>query len=247
MSTPKKTGEGRLCIDFRRLNALTKKNVFPLPRIDTALDPLSGKSFYSQFDFASGYWQMEMDESFRECTAFRTEDGLYQFRRMPFGLTNAPATFQKLMNTLLAGVRGLELQVYLYDVCIASATWDEHLDMLRRFLSLVVGAKLKGSKCSLVASRVSFLGHEIDKHGIRQDPKKLRAIRNPPAPSDVAGVRRIIGMMSFYRKFAPKFASLASPLIDLTKKNAKFTWREQEQQSFDSLKQALEERCPVNF
>lgn len=238
--TPKKSDEWRLCIDFRRLNALTRKNVFPLPRVDTALDVLSGKSYYSHFDFAFGYWQVEMDESSCECTAFRTEDGLYQYRRMSFGLTNAPARFQKLVNTLLAGVCGFELQVYLDDVCIAPAKWGD-LVMLRKFLGLVIGAKLKlkWSKCLLSANRVLFFGHGIDKHGIRQDPKKLRAIRNLLAPSDIAGVRRITGMMSYYKKCVPNFASLASPPIYLTNKNALFTWESKNNGPLKTLNRRL--------
>lgn len=239
----KKTGEMRICIDFRKLNAVTKKNAYPLPRIDTCLDVLAGKKFFSSFDFASGYWQLEMDNESKEYTAFRTEDGHYQFKRMPFGLTNAPASFQRLMNTMLAGVKGLDLQVYLDDVCLATNSWAEHCEMLGKFLSLVIDnkLKLKPSKCLIGAKEVTFLGHHISEKGIGQEPQKLKAIRNMPAPKDVNGVRRVLGLMSYYRKFVPNFATIAAPLIELTRKSRNFNWTTVEEKAFEELKRKLEE------
>ena len=136
----KKNGEFRLCIDFGKLNLVTKKVVYPLPNIDECLETLSGKTYFSQLDSKSGFWQIAMEKSSKELTAFRTEDGLFQFRRMPFGLTNAPATFQKLINTVLAGLEGMNLQVF---ICIATRTWKEHLTMLQLTFEAVIKANLK--------------------------------------------------------------------------------------------------------
>jgi len=159
----KKNGEYRLCIDFRRLNDVTKKMVYPLPNIDECLETLSGKRYFTQLDFRSGFWQIAMDESSKELTAFRTGDGLYQFKRMPFGLTNAPATFQKMINTVLAGLKGMNLQVFIDDVCIATKSWSELLAILQQTLETIIDAnlKIKADKCVFSASTIKFLGYEI--------------------------------------------------------------------------------------
>lgn len=220
----KKNGQFRLCIDFRRLNSLTKKLVHPLPNIEDCLETLSGKKFFSQIDFASGFWQIPMEPSSKELTAFRTEDGLFHFRRMPFGLTNAPATFQRMMNAIFAGLKGLNLQVFIDDVCIATNTWQEHLAMLTKVFVLVIKSKLKlqGSKCTFGADKVIFLGHLISAEGIKQEPDKLKALEKLPPPTDTTGVKRILGFTGFYRKFVPNFAMIVAPLTDLTRKNCKF-------------------------
>lgn len=200
--TRKKTGDLRLCIDFRRLNDLTKKSAYPLPNIEDCLDIISGMKYYTKLNFASGFWQIPMEESSRELTAFRTEDGLFQFKRMPFGLTNAPASFQKMMNALVAGMKGLHLlQVFIDDVCIATKDWNEHISSLEKFLKVVIEAnlKLKATKCMFGTKKIVFLGHEISADGIRQDPEKLKALDKLPVPSTAKEVQRILGLLSYYR------------------------------------------------
>lgn len=126
----KKTGEWRLCVDFRKLNNVTRKDSYPLPNLDECLENLAGSKYFSQIDFASGYWQIPVEKKSRELTAFRVGGELYEFNRLPFGLTNAPATFQRLMNALFAGLKGLQLQIFLDDVCLESSNWSEHLVLL---------------------------------------------------------------------------------------------------------------------
>ena len=222
----KKTGDFRLCLDFRKLNDVTKRSVYPLPNIEDCLESLAGKEYFSQLDFTSGFWQIPMEERSKELTAFRTEDGQFQFKRMPFGLTNAPASFQRMVNALLSGPKGLNLQVFTDDVCIATNTWEEHLEMLEKVFNSVIEAnlKLKGSKCVFGAKEVVFLGHLISAKGIKQEPNKLKAPQELPTPTDVSGIKRVMGMFSYYRKFIPKFAILAEPLTKLTRKNVKFEW-----------------------
>ena len=226
---------------------MTKKTVYPLPNIEDCLDTLSGKRYFSQIDFTSGFWQMKMDQKSREMTAFRTEDGLYQFKRMPFGLTNAPASFQRMINALLAGLKGLNLQVFIDDVCIATSTWEEHLSLLEKLLRTVIKAnlKLKSSKCTFGASRVIFLGHEISSDGIRQEPAKLKAILAMPRPTDVPGVRRLLGMFSYYRKFVPSFAMLAQPLNKLMRKNTPFAWNDEHEEAYNQLMSKLAENATL--
>lgn len=119
----KKTGDYRICIDFRKLNDATKKSSYPLPNIEDCLEPLSGNNLFTQLDLCSGFWQIGLTDRARELTSFRTEEGQFQFLRMPFGLTNAPASFQRLMNILFTNLKGPNVQVFIDDVCLASKTW----------------------------------------------------------------------------------------------------------------------------
>lgn len=245
----KKSGEWRLCVDYRRLNNLTKKSCYPLPNIDSCLENLAGKVYFSQLDFASGYWQVPVDKSSREYTAFRTPEGLYRFRRMPFGLTNAPASFQRLANAMFSGLKGVALQVFLDDVCIASTTWSEHLQMLGKVFEIVIQSnlKLKANKCVFGAQEVCFLGHTISSQGVKQDPRKLDAWLKLPAPKTPSEVRRVLGAFGYYRKFVPRFSILADPLIKLTKKNVDFVWGKEQEESFARLKQELGKSVTISF
>lgn len=243
----KKNGEMRLCIDFRKLNAVTKKLVYPLPNIDECLETLSGKQYFTQLDFKSGFWQIEMDEGSKEMTAFRTEDGLFQFRRMPFGLTNAPATFQRMINSVLAGLKGMNLQVFIDDICIATRTWAEHLNMLQTTLKLIIEAnlKIKADKCKFGAKSIKFLGHEISSQGIKQDPDKLKALLKLPSPRDAKEVKRALGMFSYYRKFVDKFAMIAEPLTKLTRKGVEFAWTNEQQNAYDKILSELSKNATL--
>lgn len=245
----KKTGDYRLCIDFRRLNALTKKNCYPLPNIEQCIESLAGKRFFTQLDFASGYWQMPMASSSKELTAFRTTEGLYQFKRMPFGLTNAPASFQKLINALFTGLKGLNLQVFLDDICLASDTWAEHLTLIKKVLEVIRKSKLKlkGSKCVFGAASVTFLGHRLSKEGVHQDPKKLKALLELEAPRDQKGVRSILGAFGYYRRFVENYAIISEPLTNLTQKQTKFVWTEKEQAAFETIKRELARNATLRF
>ena len=238
---PKKDGSLRFCVDYRKLNSITQRDVFPLPRVDDILDTLHGTKFFTSLDLASGYWQIELDSEACVKSAFTTYNGLYEFVRMPFGLCNAPATFQRVMQVILAGLEGEGVFVYLDDVLIASKSFDEHLRQIRSVFERLrsAGLRLKPKKCVFLRNEVPYLGHVISVEGVKPDPAKTEKVRLFPVPNDVTSIRQFIGLASYYRRFVPNFANVAGPLRALTKKNAKFNWTRECQAAFNSLKEVL--------
>ena len=202
---PKKDGSLRFCIDYRRLNSVTRKDVYPLPRVDDILIALGDSKYFSSLDLASGYWQIELEEDARKKSAFTTYNGLFEFIRMPFGLCNAPATFQRLMQRVLSGLEYKCCFIYLDDILVASKTFEDHLTHLREVFSRLRSSnlRLKPKKCELIRDRVPFLGHVVSAQGIGPDPAKTERIMNYPVPTDVTEVRRFLGLASYYRRFVP--------------------------------------------
>ena len=238
---PKKDGTYRFCVDYRRLNAATKKDVYPLPRIDDILDTLGDANYFSSLDLASGYWQVELDSESRQKPAFTTYRGLYEFVRMPFGLCNAPATFQRLMQTVLAGLEWRTCFVYLDDILVVSRSFDEHLQHLNEvFVRLrQAGLRLKPRKCNLLRDEVPFLGHVISTKGVRPDPAKIEKVQCYPVPTDATQVRQFLGLASYYRRFMPAFAKISAPLRALITKHAIFQWTVECEKAFCELKRLL--------
>ncbi|KRZ01755.1 Retrovirus-related Pol polyprotein from transposon, partial [Trichinella zimbabwensis] len=235
----KKDGSHRFCVDYRKLNAVTRIDAQPIPRIDDTLDALAGAQWFSTLDLASGYWQVEVAECDREKTAFSTPMGLFQFRVMPFGLCNAPATFQRLMETALRGLTWKACLVYLDDIIVFGKTEKEHLELLEEVLSRLraVGLKVKPGKCQLMRRSVRYLGHIVTQHGIGTDPEKTAAVQQWPLPRCVREVRQFLA--SYYRRFVRNFAGVANPLHALTKKGEKWHWDQKEEEAFNFLKRAL--------
>ena len=237
----KKDGKIRFCIDYRKLNEITKKDAYPLPRIDDCIDNLDGAKYFCTMDLQSGYWQVMMDPEDQEKTAFCTRSGLYEFKVMPFGLTNAVATFERLMETVLRGLQWNECLVYLDDVIVFGSTFEQTLERLTHVFDRLsnAGLKLKPSKCSLFAEEVNFLGHVISRSGVRTQQSKIEAVQKWPIPQNVKDVRSFLGLAGYYRRFIRNYAKIARPLHRLTSTREKFTWNEECQQSFEALKSAL--------
>lgn len=237
----KKNGEWRFCVDYRKLNKVTKKDVYPLPRIDDALDCLAGAKIFSIMDLKSGYWQIEVDEKDREKTAFVTPDGLYEFKVMPFGLCNAPATFERMMDTVLRGLKWNICLCYLDDIIVYAPNFSEHQVRLRKVLKCIqeAGLTLNFNKCSFGRKKLTILGHLVDQHGIYPDPQKIAAVANFPVPENITDVRSFLGLCSYYRRFIRHFADIAKPLQELLRKDAKFSWSTAQNESFSSLKKLL--------
>ncbi len=246
----KPNGEFRFCVDYRRLNAETKKDAYPLPRIDETLDALGNAAWFTTLDLQSGFWQIPVKPEDREKTAFVTQNGHYEFCVMPFGLANAPATFQRLMDLVLSGLHWTHCLVYLDDIIVFAPTEEEHLKRLDLVLGRMAKAKLtlKTSKCQWLKNSVKFLGHIVSKEGVAVDPQKVQSVSSFPVPLNKTDVRSFLGLTSYYRRFIPEFARRSKPLADLTKKKCLFNWTEEVQKSFDDLKQCLTTtpilRCP---
>ena len=258
----KKTGEIRLCVDFRALNAVTIRDSFPLPRIEEALQAVKAAVWFTSFDLAQGYLQLAMDEADIHKTAFHAgSSGLYEFTCMPFGLSNVGASFCHLMEMCLGDQQYLTLLFYLDDICIFSSSIDEMLDRIAMVLYRLkeFNLKIKPKKSFFFQSNVLFLGHMLSKDGILPNPEKVSKVRDWPVPKMAKEVHSFLGLASYYRRFIPKFAKWANPLHDLirpiaTKKKRAgtrllplssdqqlppFKWDSQHQESFDRLKDAL--------
>ena len=238
---PKKDGSIRFCVDYRKLNAVTRKDAHPIPNIQDILDNLAGASVFTTLDLKSGYWQVPMSEEAQEKTAFSTHRGLFHFKRMPFGLTNAPALFQRLMNRVLAQYIGTSVMVYLDDIVIFSRSPVDHEKHVSQVFEALrqAGLTVKLSKCAFGQKEVKLLGYIVSGQGIRSDPEKTRAINEMAPPTDVKGVRSFLGMCNYYRQCIPNYARVASPLVKLTHKYVKFLWGKEEHEAWQTLRDLL--------
>jgi hypothetical protein len=248
----KKDGSIRFCVDYRKLNNITTRDVYPLPRIDDTLTYLRTAKFFSTMDLASGYWQVPVAEQDIEKTAFITESGLYEFLVMPYGLTNGPPTFQRLMDMVLAGLKWSILLIYLDDIVVFSATFKQHIEDLRAVLQRLRDAslKLKLSKCHFFVKEIQYLGYVISENGISPDPKKIEAIKKMQEPRNKKELRSFLGLCSYYRQFIHQFAALCEPLYSLTHENTKYLMEEIHRERFNLLKTRLSNPpilCHPNF
>ncbi|EYC05726.1 hypothetical protein Y032_0080g1333 [Ancylostoma ceylanicum] len=238
----KKDGTLRLCIDYRELNKIIRQDSYPLPKIDTVLQCLKGKRFFSTMDLASGYWQIRLSEDAKRKSAFTTSEGLFEFTVLPFGLSTSPSVFQRMMDMVIKGL-DLEDEVFVYidDILIGTDTLERHYAVLKLVLEALRRAnlRLKPQKCDFIQESVSFLGHYIDKEGVKTDKEKVRKIVEYPIPKNVAELRTFLGMASYYRKFIAGFSKMAKGLYNLISPKTKWTWTEEENKKFEALKTAL--------
>ena len=237
----KKDGSLRFCTDFRGLNSVTVTDAHPLPRIDSAIDQLTGSVFFSSLDLSAGYWQVEIDPQDREKTAFSVGKGLWQHKLMAMGLKNAPPTFQRLMELALNGVDWQHVLVYIDGICLFSTTFEQHLALLLDVLIKLRAAKLKlkPSKCQLFQRSVVFLGHEVSANGVRPNPTNIEKVATWRTPKNVSEVRSFLSLASYYRKFCKDFPTVAEPLQRLTESKTTFQWSEECDAAFNQLRQQL--------
>eukprot|EP00253_Pinus_taeda_P016851 PITA_16851 len=242
---PKKGGEWRMCTDSRAINKITVRYRFPLPRMDDMMDCLSGAAYFSKIDLKSGYHQIRIREGDEWKTAFKTNEGLYEWLVMSFGLSNAPSTFMRLMNEVLKEFNGKFVIVYLDDILIFSKTKEEHFRHLQSVLRKLQQNKLliNLKKCTYFQRELVYLGFIIAENELKMDPEKVTAIVTWPSPKSLFEVRSFHGLASFYKKFIRNFSEICAPMLDTIKKiNHPFHWTEAAEHSFQILKKKITER-----
>ncbi len=238
---PKKDGSLRFCVDYRKLNTVTENDAYPLPNITEILESLSGAAIFSTIDLNSGYWQVAMDPQSKPNTAFITPSGLFHFNVMPFGLKNAPATFQRLMETVLGELRRNICFVYIDDIIIYSQSVAQHFKDLQTVLHRLqeAGLTINLKKSKFCLKEITFLGHVVSINGITADLSKVEAIRSYPVPRNIKEVQRFLGLAGWYHRFVPDFSKIAEPINALKKKGHSFHWSPQCQDAFEQLKAHL--------
>lgn len=231
----------RFCVDYRKLNSVTIKDAYPLPKIGEALDTLAGAKYFCTLDLASGYWQVKMADKHKHLTAFNSHIGLYQFKVMSFGLCNASQTFERLIELVLRGMQWKQCLCYIDDIIVFGETFDSTLENLKEVFERFRNAnlKMKPKKCHLFKEQVKYLGHVVSEKGISCDPSKIEAIKHWPTPQNKTEVKSLLGLLSYYRRYIPDFARISFPLSQLTQKAKKFNWDEDCEQSFDQIKGLL--------
>lgn len=237
----KKDGTWRFCVDYRKLNSVSKKDTFPLPVIDDLLSFLGNAKYFSSFDLLSSYHQVPIRECDREKTAFICHSGLYEFNVLSFGLCNAPATFQRMGTNILGDMLYKEAIIYLDDILLYNADFSSHLSSIRKLLERMRdnNLTLKVRKTKLAYPEIKILGHTVNSTGVLPDSEKLDGIAKFKVPETVREVQSFLGTCSYYRKFVKNFAHIARPLYDLTRKSQKFDWTPKHQKAFEILKEKM--------
>lgn len=214
----KKNGDIRLCVDYRKLNIQTIKDAYALPNLEESFSALSGSQWFSVMDLKSGYYQIEMEESDKNKTAFVCPLGFWEWNRMPQGITNAPSTFQRLMEKCMGDINLREVLVFLDDIIVFSKTLEEHETRLAKVLNRLRknGLKLSPEKCRFFQTSVRYLGHIVSRSGVETDPKKIEALKTWPKPQTLKELRSFLGFSGYYRRYVEGYSKIAKPLTSLT-------------------------------
>jgi len=231
----------RPCINWKGLNRVTKKRVYPLPHIQDILDGLSGCPFLSNLDLDSGYWQLPMDEASKEKTSFSTPFGQYQCLRMGFGLVNGPTDFITAMDIIYKDMERPGLQRYMDDLIAGTSELEAHYALLQEIFDRTKKAnlQLKPSKCQFLVDKIYVLGHTVSNGISTPDMRKVDAIVKYPAPTDIKKLRCWLGMVNYYRRYIKGFSKITAPLTELTKETVPYIWEGRHQDAFATLNSAL--------
>ena len=241
---PKPDGTIRLCVDYRKLNSVTKMDAYPIPSMEKMIEKIASAKYISTIDLTKGYWQIPLETSTIEKSAFITMNGLYEFLVMPFGMKTAPASFQRMMSETV--LNGLDFaDAYIDDVEVDTATsFPQHICELKQVLERLRECKLNArpSKCKLAMSTVDFVGHRVGGDRIQPREALVRTIIEYPRPQTKKQVRSFLGLVGYYRKFIPSFSDRAAVLTDLTKKKSpsNVQWSTNHELAFQDLKGVMQ-------
>ncbi|XP_062541427.1 uncharacterized protein K02A2.6-like [Armigeres subalbatus] len=243
----KESGEVRLCVDMRRANQAVLRESHPLPLIEELLAGVDGAVKFSKLDVKDAYHQLEISEDSRVITTFITKYGLFRYKRLMFGISSAPEAFQKVMDTLIAGLEGVI--VYLDDVMVWGRTQEEHDIRLAKLLDRLkeYNVLLNKDKCQYNVNELHFLGHNLSAEGVKPTESRVSAVRQFRRPESVTELRSFLGLITYVGRFIPHLASKTDSLRDLLKKDTKFQWTEVHQLAFDEIKQAVTEIGCLGF
>ena len=241
----KKDGTLRLCVDYRKLNSVTKPDRFPMPNMQDLVFSLRGTKYFTSLDLVRGYYQVKLDPATAECTGFSTPNHHYEFARLPFGLRNAPGAFQREMRAVLKDFDSREVVVYIDDVLILGSSFAEHLDLVDRVMKTIIeaGMKIKPKKCTWFQPQVRFLGHEVGCSGVKKTEEYTEAVTNYPRPENVKQLRSFMGLVNFQRKFVANCSVISRSLNQLLKEkdHKKVDWTPERVDAFENLKAAMRE------
>lgn len=220
---------------------MTIKNRYPIPILEEILDELAGAVWFTCLDLRAGYHQILVDPVDQHKTAFQTHNGHFEYKVMPYGVTGGPATFQHVMNTILAPLLRKCVVVFIDDILIFSPTWEAHLQHVQAVFQLLDehNFKVKLSKCAFAQKQIHYLGHVISAAGVATDPSKVADVQNWPTPQSVKVVRSFLGLAGYYRKFVRNFGLISKSLTSLLKKGETFCWTSAHEEAFQALKTAL--------
>jgi len=247
----KKDGQLRICIDYRKLNSVTKPDRFPMPNLCDSVYAAHGMKYFSIIDLVKGYYQIELDKDSRKYTAFSTSHEHYQFKRVSFGLKNSGIAFQRSMQQILSDFPSKNVIIYIDDILVMTQTFEEHLTLVRKILTTLRnnGIKIKTSKCEFFKSEVTFLGHIIGIEGMKKSPEYIDKVLDYPKPTNVTELRQFLGLVNFQGKFVQNLSSLSKPLNECTSgpKRKKLNWTDEMENAFQNLKSKLVEDVVLSF
>jgi len=237
----KKDGGLRLCIDFRGLNRISKKDRYPLPFISDLLSTAGKARIYTTIDLRHAYHLVRISEGDEWKTVFRTRYGSFEWLVMPFGLTNAPAAFQRFMNDIFSDLLDVHVIIYLDDILVYSDDPTQHTELVREVLRRLRkhGLYARPDKCHFSSDTVDYLGFILSKEGLKMDPSKVQTIQDWPEPRKVKDIQSFLGFANFYRRFIPDYSDIVIPLTRLTRKGMPWNFSDAARKSFEALKSAF--------
>ena len=250
---PVRKGDGslRLCVDYRQVNKVTKKENFPMPNMSNCIYRPNKVKYFTKIDLVRGYYQVPIHEQSQKYTAFSTVQSQYQFKRLSFGLKNSGMAFQRVMQQILAPVLNTNIIIYIDDVLVMTETFEEHVILVEKVLSLLASynIKIKVSKCEMFKSQVNFLGHVINSEGIMKSPEFIQKVKNVEKPKTVKEMRQFLGLINFQRKFIKNCSFWTKPLSEWTvgARGKKIEWSEKMEDSYKKLIEEVEKEVMLAY